>query len=163
MTAKTATIALGILLGIALGVGSYTFIYARGYSYFSNNPEACTNCHVMKEYYNGWEKGSHHAAAKCNDCHTPPGLLAKYVTKTRNGFAHGFAFTAGRFPDAIQIGSRNHAVTEAACRNCHQDMVAAVEGTHRQAAEMSCLRCHASAGHAEAVASTNTSLEGNLR
>ncbi len=159
---RTKTIALGILLGVALGVGSYTFIYARGYSYLSNNPKACTNCHVMKEYYSAWQKGSHHAFAKCNDCHTPPGRLAKYATKTRNGFVHSLAFTGGRFPDAIQIGSRNHAVTEQACRYCHQDMVSAVEGTHREAAEMSCIRCHASTGHSEAVASTNTSLEGNL-
>ena len=162
MRTKSAAIALGILLGVALGVGSYTFIYARGYSYLSNNPEACTNCHVMKEYYSGWQKGSHHDAAKCNDCHTPPGLLSKYATKTSNGFFHSLAFTSGRFPDSIQIKNRNHRVTEEACRHCHQDMVAAVEGTHREAAQMSCIRCHASSGHSEAVASTNTSLEGNL-
>ncbi len=157
-----ATIVLGVLLGVTLGVGSYTFVYARGYSYLSNNPAACTNCHVMKDYYNAWQKGSHHAAAKCNDCHTPPGTLAKYQTKAANGFLHSLAFTSGRFPDAIQIGSRNHRVTEAACRDCHQDMVSAVENTHQASEQMSCIRCHSSVGHSQAVASSNTSLEGNL-
>ena len=76
--------------------------------------------------------------------------LAKYATKTSNGFFHSLAFTSGRFPDSIQIKNRNHRVTEEACRHCHQDMVAAVEGTHREAAQMSCIRCHASSGHSEA-------------
>ncbi len=162
MKANTATVVLGVLLGVALGVGSYTFIYAKGYSYLSNNPQSCTNCHVMREFYNGWQKSSHHAAATCNDCHTPPGLLAKYAVKASNGFFHSLAFTTGRFPDSIQMKDRNHRVTEEACRHCHQEVVSAVEGTHREAAQMSCLRCHSSSGHSEAVASTNTSLEGNL-
>ncbi len=162
MRTKAITVTLGVLLGAALGLGSYTFIYARGYSYLSNNPESCTNCHVMKEYYSAWQKSSHHGAAKCNDCHTPPGLLAKYATKASNGFFHSLAFTSGHFPDSIVIRNRNHRVTEETCRHCHDDKVAMAEGTHREAEQMSCIRCHASSGHSEALASTNTSLEGNL-
>jgi cytochrome c nitrite reductase small subunit len=44
-------IALGISLGTAIGIGAYTFIYAKGYSYLSNDPGACANCHVMQEHY----------------------------------------------------------------------------------------------------------------
>jgi hypothetical protein len=33
--------------------------------------------------------GGHRAAAVCNDCHTPPGLLGKYTTKALNGFWRG--------------------------------------------------------------------------
>ena len=39
---------LGGLIGLALGVGAYTFVYAKGYSYLSNDPQACANCHVME-------------------------------------------------------------------------------------------------------------------
>lgn len=68
---------LGLALGAILGVSGYTFIYARGYSYMTNNPGACANCHVMQEYYDGWLKSSHRSVAVCNDCHTPAGFFGK--------------------------------------------------------------------------------------
>jgi cytochrome c nitrite reductase small subunit len=84
------------LLGCLLGIGGYTFVYAKGYSYLTNDPEACANCHVMREQFDGWTRSSHHGVAVCNDCHTPPGAVPKYVTKARNGFWHSFYFTTGR-------------------------------------------------------------------
>ena len=35
---------LGIAIGMAVGVGTYTFVYARGYSYMTDNPAACAPC-----------------------------------------------------------------------------------------------------------------------
>jgi cytochrome c nitrite reductase small subunit len=136
-------------LGVALAVGGYTFLYARGWAYLTNDPQACANCHVMQEQYGGWLKGSHRAVAVCNDCHTPPGLIPKYMVKAENGFRHSFAFTTGRFPDQIQIVPRDLAVTERACRKCHEDIVAAIEGPVGQAERISCVRCHRSVGHME--------------
>jgi cytochrome c nitrite reductase small subunit len=37
-----------LLIGLAVGLGGCTFIYAKGYSYLTNNPAACANCHVMQ-------------------------------------------------------------------------------------------------------------------
>ncbi len=78
---------LPVLAGSAIGVltalGGYTFIYARGYSYLTNDPAACANCHVMRDHYNAWMKGSHRAVAMCNDCHTPPGLVSKCRDSSR--------------------------------------------------------------------------------
>jgi cytochrome c nitrite reductase small subunit len=145
---------LGALLGVAVGVGAYTFGYARGASYFTNDPAACANCHVMSEQYDGWRKSSHHAVAVCNDCHTPPGFLPKYFTKASNGFWHSFYFTTGDFPDPIRIRPRNREVTEAACRKCHQDIVEAIDVAHgaaRGQERAECLRCHNSVGHAEGL------------
>jgi len=136
-------------LGVALAVGGYTFLYARGWAYLTNEPQACANCHVMQEQYGGWLKGSHRAVAVCNDCHTPPGLVPKYMVKAENGFRHSFAFTTGRFPDQIQIVPRDLAVTERACRKCHEDIVAAIEGPEGQAERISWVRCHRSGGHME--------------
>jgi len=136
---------LVLLTGATLGLGMYTFVYAKGYSYLSNNPAACANCHVMGEYYGAWMKGPHRNAATCNDCHTPHDLVGKYVTKASNGFAHSLAFTLGGFPDAIAIKDRSRRVTENACRNCHGSIVDAIEGSHSR--ELSCIRCHADAGH----------------
>lgn len=102
-------------------------MYARGASYLTNDPAACANCHIMREQYDGWIAGSHRAAAACNDCHTPPGLLSKYATKALNGFWHSFAFTTGRFHEPIRMTARNHDVTETACRHCHADVVASID------------------------------------
>ncbi|HUF79037.1 MAG TPA: cytochrome c nitrite reductase small subunit, partial [Thermoanaerobaculia bacterium] len=36
-----------VLLGAAAGLGAFTFGYAKGYSYLTNDPAACANCHLM--------------------------------------------------------------------------------------------------------------------
>jgi cytochrome c nitrite reductase small subunit len=141
-------VSLAACLGAAVGIGTYTFVYARGASYLTNNPAACANCHVMQAHYDGWIKSSHRSVATCNDCHTPPGLVPKYVTKASNGFWHSFAFTTGRFPDPLRIKPRNHEVTERACRKCHADVVVAMDGPPGHGStSLSCVRCHASVGH----------------
>jgi cytochrome c nitrite reductase small subunit len=139
----------GSAIGIAVALGGYTFIYARGYSYVTNDPAACANCHVMQDHYRAWMKSSHRAVAVCNDCHTPPGLVPKYLTKAENGFNHSLAFTTGRFPEPLRITARNRDVTERACRKCHDDIVIAIEGPYGQAERLSCIRCHSTVGHLE--------------
>lgn len=147
---KSSTISrsvLGIAVGLAIGVGGYTFIYARGGSYLTNDPGACANCHIMQEHYDAWIKSSHRSVAVCNDCHTPPGFVAKYATKASNGFWHSFAFTSGRFPDPLRIKPHNREITEQACRKCHSEIVDAIETPHKEAQVLSCVRCHTSVGH----------------
>lgn len=141
-------IVLGLTAGILLGIGLYTFVYARGASYLTNNPAACVNCHVMQEQYSGWIASSHRAVAVCNDCHAPHTLVGKYVTKARNGFWHSFYFTTGAFPDPIRITERNARITEQTCRDCHQDVVRAIDrAPSRQSAALSCVSCHRNVGH----------------
>lgn len=147
-TGRTALLGgAGALLGVAIGLGAYTFVYARGASYLTNDPNACANCHVMKAQLDGWTHGSHRAVAGCNDCHTPPGLFAKYATKASNGFWHSFAFTTGRFHEPIRIKASNRAVTERACRACHQPIVDAIDRTHAEGKELGCVDCHRNVGH----------------
>lgn len=138
---------LAVLLGVFVGVGGYTFLYARGASYLTDDAAACANCHVMREQFDGWIKSSHKASAVCNECHTPTGLLPKYLTKAVNGFRHSLAFTTGRFPEPIHITARNLRITEGACRKCHQEIVDAIEAPHGSGRPLSCVRCHASVGH----------------
>jgi cytochrome c nitrite reductase small subunit len=163
-------LAIGIPLGLVLGLGGYTFVYARGGSYLTDDPAACGNCHIMREQVDGWAKSSHHAVAVCNDCHTPPGVVGKYSTKALNGFWHSFYFTFGGFPEPIHITSRNREVTEQACRKCHDDIVDGImgpppivigrmmgttkahDGGLGQAPSavgepFGCIRCHGSVGH----------------
>ena len=144
-------LAIALTLGIAVGLGAYTFVYARGYSYVTNDPQACDNCHIMRAHYDAWTRASHRAVAVCNDCHTPPGLIGKYATKARNGFWHSFYFTTGRFPDPIQITPRNHEITEQACRKCHAEITAAIDRGHSSSADggLTCTKCHNDVGHIE--------------
>ena len=89
----TSIVIVAVVLGAALGLGSYTFAYARGWAYMTDDARACANCHVMNEQYDGWIKSSHRSVAVCNDCHVPHTLIAKYVTKASNGFWHWYHFT----------------------------------------------------------------------
>jgi len=142
-------IIVGIAIGFATGIGVYTFVYAKGYSYLSNNPASCANCHIMNDQYNAWQKSSHHAVATCNDCHTPHDFFGKYYTKASNGFWHSYYFTTNRFHEPIEITERNRRITEQSCRGCHQTMVESIEFSVRPEHfdEVSCLRCHRSVGH----------------
>lgn len=145
-----AVLLFAAMAGVAAGMGGYTFVYAKGHSYLSNDPSACANCHVMNEQYTGWMKSSHRAVAVCNDCHTPAGFVPKYYVKAKNGFWHSFYFTFQNFHEPIRITPANRKVAEQACRKCHQPIVEAIEGPHRQ--ETSCLKCHSSVGHMENTA-----------
>ena len=132
-----------VVLGAALGLGTYTFAYARGWAYMTDDPRACANCYVMNEQYDGWIKSSHRSVAVCNDCHVPHSLIAKYTTKARNGFWHSFYFTTGRFPDPLRITEGNRRVTEGACRHCHTEIAEAID----HGRETPCIRCHRYVGH----------------
>jgi cytochrome c nitrite reductase small subunit len=145
---RIAAVALLVVLGAAFGVGAFTFTYAKGYSYLSDDPAVCANCHIMKDQFDGWIKSSHQRVAVCNDCHTPHGsLLAKYSTKALNGFWHSYGFTTGRFPEPIRIKPRNMEITEAACRYCHDDLTLAIEGSHGASSQTACSHCHRRVGH----------------
>ena len=149
--APRLVILVAALAGLTVGVGSYTFVYAKGYSYLTNDPAACANCHIMRDHYRAWTRSSHRAVAVCNDCHTPPGLVPKYLTKAQNGFWHSFYFTTGGYPDPLRITPRNHAVTELACRTCHAELTASIDATHAADGRgaLSCIACHHDSGHIE--------------
>ncbi|MGE5414915.1 MAG: cytochrome c nitrite reductase small subunit [Syntrophomonadaceae bacterium] len=152
---RIATVSAVAVLGVAVGLGFYTFVYAKGWSYLTNDPKACANCHVMEDQYGGWLKASHRSVAVCNDCHVPHDLLGKYYTKAKNGFWHSFYFTTQTFPEPIRATASSRRIAEAACRRCHAATVQAM-GTpaHAGSREISCIRCHGSVGHMELAATS---------
>ena len=140
--------AVAVAFGVAVGLGGFTFVYAEGASYLSNDPAACANCHVMQEQLDAWSRGSHHAVAVCNDCHAPHDLVGKYTTKAINGWNHSLAFTTGDFPEHMRITERNRRVTEGACRSCHAAVVDAIDHSGGVRSEpLECIRCHRDVGH----------------
>lgn len=146
--ASVAAIVLCVLLGIALGTGSYTVRYAEGFSYLSSDPKACVNCHIMRDQYDGWQKGSHHAFATCNDCHVPHSLVPKYMVKAENGIWHSKGFTLQDFPEPIQMRSVSSRILNKNCLECHHDLVNDILGHGITGDETKgCVHCHASVGH----------------
>jgi cytochrome c nitrite reductase small subunit len=132
--------ALAALTGVFLGVGAYTFQFAKGLSYFSNDPAACANCHIMGDYFDSWLRSSHHGSAGCNDCHTPHSPLPKLITKAENGWNHSVKFTLQTFAEPIRIRAVNAGRLQENCVFCHGEFVDAI-------GEVVCTRCHLGVGH----------------
>lgn len=139
---------LPISVGLAAGAIAYTFRYAEGLSYFSTDPRACVNCHIMQPQYDGWQNASHHAVAKCIDCHLPTDFFAKYLAKAENGWRHGEKFTTQKFSEPIFVQPRGREILQANCVRCHDALTSEMRlGRHSDAA--SCLHCHGNVGHGE--------------
>ncbi|HYI95569.1 MAG TPA: cytochrome c nitrite reductase small subunit [Bryobacteraceae bacterium] len=136
---RTGLTAAAVVIGALCGIALFTFGYARGGSYLTDDPAACANCHIMEEQRSGWVKSSHRNVAVCNDCHAPAALIPKYWTKAVNGFFHSYAFTTGYFEDNIQITPRNRSITERSCLKCHSEIAHGIQG--------SCIGCHRQVGH----------------
>jgi cytochrome c nitrite reductase small subunit len=151
-----APVLFSVALGALAGVGSYTFSYAKGLSYFSTDPRACVNCHIMQPEYDGWQKASHHISAVCVDCHLPHSFVPKYLAKAENGWRHGKLFTIGGFIEPIEVKPAGRRILEDNCVRCHASLTAelralsgpdATNTTHQ--AGLSCLHCHSTVGHGE--------------
>jgi cytochrome c nitrite reductase small subunit len=143
-------VAAAAALGILLGLGAFTFRYAEGLSYFSTDPRACANCHIMRPQYDGWQKASHHAAATCVDCHLPRRFIAKYLAKASNGWHHSKGFTLQDFAEPIRIKPANSAILQENCLRCHEDMVhELISGARTDKDAVVCVHCHAAVGHGE--------------
>ncbi len=139
-----AGLALAFLAGTVLGLGAYTFVYGKGYSYLLDDPAACVNCHIMRDNYDTWAVATHRTVS-CNQCHVPASGAAKYLSKARNGFLHAYAFT---FKDVqtVRIRPSNQRVLTANCQACHTRMVAMIE-PRSTAPSRFCFACHKGAGH----------------
>jgi cytochrome c nitrite reductase small subunit len=143
-----AAIALAVVLGLLAGIGGFTFLYAEGLSYMSDDPKVCVNCHIMQPQYDSWQKASHHTVATCVQCHLPHGFIGKYYSKAENGYHHSVAFTLQNFHEPILIKEKSSRILQDNCLACHGGLV------HEQIAraadgsgEVQCVHCHRSVGH----------------
>ena len=139
---------LAALTGVLAGVGTYTFDYAEGFSYFSTDPAACANCHIMRPQYESWSRSGHHHVAGCVDCHLPQDFVPKYIAKAENGWNHSYAFTFQNFHEPIQITPKNARILQDNCVRCHGDFVhEIVAGSKTAEGGVQCVQCHARVGH----------------
>ena len=136
-----------LFLGAVIGSGVYLFIYAKGFSYLSNSPEACKNCHVMISIYDSWMKGGHQNQATCNDCHVPAHPIAKYAIKALNGFHHSYAFTKGNVPLNIEASALSKAIVYQNCNRCHGMTFEHKTPVSIGENQTNCSSCHKEVGH----------------
>lgn len=150
---RTVLLLVAVLFGVLVGVGAFTFQYAKGLSYFSKDPAACANCHIMQTRFDSWQKASHHVSATCVDCHLPHSGLSKWIAKADNGYRHSKGFTFEDFPEPIVITEGNERLLQDNCLRCHGELVHdLVTGSTDDRTTLRCVRCHSGVGHGETVA-----------
>ncbi len=121
-TRRVQIVAL-IFAGVFVGLTAYLFYMSKAYSYLSDNPAVCTNCHVMGPYYATWQHSSHKNVATCNDCHVPhTSIFAKYYFKAVDGLRHSYVFTMRKEPQRMQAIAASRAVIYDNCVRCHSQL-----------------------------------------
>ncbi len=148
-----APLGIAVALGVLAGLGAYTFSYAEGFSYFSTDPQACVNCHIMQSQYDSWQKASHHTSAVCVDCHLPTSFFSKYLVKAENGWRHGKLFTTGGFEEPIVVQAAGKKILQENCVRCHEAMTSDMMNHGVGVSDdttlppETCTHCHSTVGH----------------
>jgi cytochrome c nitrite reductase small subunit len=159
-----ALIAGGIISGLALYI-TYT---SKAWSYLSDEPSACVNCHIMAPYYATWSHSSHGRDATCNDCHVPhDNPVRKWLFKGTDGLRHAAAFTLKNEPQVIQALDESAQVIMDNCIRCHTQLNAEFVKTGRIDYHLAragqgkaCWDCHRDVPHmgANSLSSTPSAL-----
>lgn len=112
-----------IITGAFVGLFIYSFTVSRAYSYLSDNPRTCVNCHVMSSYYATWTHSSHSRNATCIDCHVPHNnIFNKYFFKAKDGLRHSYVFTMRGEKTAMQAIEASSQVIMNNCIRCHSQL-----------------------------------------
>ncbi len=111
------------LAGLVVGLGLYTIYVSRAWSYVSDEPAVCVNCHIMGPYYQAWQKSSHAVWTTCNDCHVPQdNLINQYAFKAVDGLYHSAVFAVGAEPQVIRPREASSRVVMQNCVRCHSPL-----------------------------------------
>lgn len=112
-----------VAVGIASGLGLYTVYASRAWSYLSDEPATCVNCHIMAPYYATWSHSSHSRDATCNDCHVPQdNFVQKWFFKGKDGLRHAAVFTMRGEPQVMQAIDESSEVIMNNCIRCHTQL-----------------------------------------
>jgi cytochrome c nitrite reductase small subunit len=139
-----------VLIGIGVGLGFLALYLSNAFSYASDDPKACINCHVMTTHYGTWKKSSHAQVANCNDCHVPhDNMIKKYMFKASDGLRHSAMFTFHMEPQVLEMKSAGIQVVQDNCLRCHHKAVDQVASliTAQCQPERVCWECHRETPH----------------
>ena len=145
-----------ILVGCLIGLMIFLFYISRAYSYLSDDPKSCVNCHIMAPEYSTWFHSSHGRVTNCNDCHVPHDNVArKYYFKAMDGMRHASMFALKMEPQVIRIKKPGEMVVQENCIRCHGNLNNVVS-TGKVTAEMAhadngklCWECHRDVPHSK--------------
>jgi cytochrome c nitrite reductase small subunit len=113
-----------ILAGIFAGLFAYAFYISKAYSYLSDNPKTCVNCHIMAPQYATWSHSAHREVTNCNECHVPHNnVFNKYFFKAKDGMRHATIFTLRKEPQVIFIHEAGQNVVQNNCIRCHSNLI----------------------------------------
>ena len=153
-----------VVIASFLGLFIYTFYTSRAYSYLSDEPATCVNCHIMAPYYATWLHSSHGLNTTCNDCHVPQdNVFSKYYFKAKDGLRHSFVFTIRSEPQAIQAIEASSQVIMNNCVRCHEQLNTEFVKTGRMTFKemkaengMACWDCHREVTHTRSRSLSST-------
>lgn len=113
-----------LLLGIFAGLSVYAFYLSKAWSYLSDEPATCVNCHIMAPQYSTWFHSSHREVTVCNDCHVPHNNITnKYFFKAKDGLRHATIFTLRAEPQTIYAKKASVNVIRQNCIRCHDPLI----------------------------------------
>jgi cytochrome c nitrite reductase small subunit len=143
-----------LLTAIIAGLFIYIFYISKAYSYLSDKPETCVNCHIMAPQYATWSHSAHREVANCNDCHVPHNnVFNKYYFKAKDGLRHATIFTLRKEPQVIFIHEAGQNVVQNNCIRCHSNVItdsrllAITSEYHSVRTERQCWECHRETPH----------------
>jgi len=146
-------IPVAMALGTFFGLGLTVIYISRAYSYVSEAPEVCMNCHIMAPEYATWQKSSHRDAT-CLDCHVPhDNFIRQYWFKGQDGMRHAFMFTFRMEPHVIRVHEPGMTVIQENCIRCHAFTVQEVSAReitlakHQRGEGKLCWDCHRGVPH----------------
>lgn len=102
-------ILIAVVIVVVIGVGGGIYLLKA-----SDNPEFCSNCHIMEPYYESWNDSNllahQHAVSEnkleCHDCHEP---------KLSTQIEEGYKFVTGNYQDPLE----KREYSRDFCLKCH--------------------------------------------
>lgn len=145
---------------VFIGMSAYLVHASRLFTYLSEDPKVCINCHTMNTQFATWQHSSHRERATCVECHLPQeSLVDKLLAKSRDGFKHSYAMTFHTYEGRnIRASASARQRIQANCIVCHREMVSQITantqlyiaGRTAEELDRKCWSCHRNIPHGRA-------------
>jgi len=151
-----------ILFGAITGLGFNIVYVSKAWTYISDSPETCVNCHIMATEYTTWRHSSHGRNTNCNDCHVPhDNIFRKYYFKAKDGMRHSAIFTIRGYEQSIRMLDPGRKVVLENCIRCHGQLTEMVKAnvTYKDTQTGNgrvCWECHREVPHGRVKSLSST-------